>query len=59
MHQYHDAIVRIYPPYDQLVNRAIVLFPLPREFISRWREHRFYRSIESVGVGAIPLLPGE
>ncbi len=58
MHQYHDAIVRIHPPYERLVNRAIVLFPLPRGFISSWRQHRFYQSIESVGVGALPLLPG-
>ncbi|PSR21542.1 MAG: hypothetical protein C7B45_10540 [Sulfobacillus acidophilus] len=58
MHQYHDAIVGIKVPYERLVDRAIVLFPLPRRFFPNWHQHRFYQSIESVGVGALPLLPG-
>lgn len=58
MHQYHDAIVRIKAPHERLVDRAIVLFPLPRRFVSNWHRHRFYQSIASVGVGALPLLPG-
>lgn len=57
MHQYHDAIVLTGAPYTRLVDRAIVLFPLPRQHHAMWREHRFYRSIDAVGVGAIPLLP--
>ncbi len=58
MHQYHDAIVLSRAPFTRLVDRAIVLFPLPREHIEQWEEHRFYRSINAVGVGAIPLVPG-
>ncbi|NMP23772.1 DUF2357 domain-containing protein [Sulfobacillus harzensis] len=58
MHQYHDAIVVTHPPYRRLVDRAIVLFPLPRHYSRDWREHRFYKSIEAVGVGALPLVPG-
>lgn len=57
MHQYHDAIVLTGAPYTRLVDRAIVLFPLPRQHHAMWRAHRFYRSIDAVGVGAIPLLP--
>ncbi len=57
MHQYHDAIVLTGAPYTRLVDRAVVLFPLPRQHYEMWREHRFYRSIDAVGVGAIPLLP--
>ncbi len=58
MHQYHDAIVTRKSPHRRLVDRAIVLFPLPREHINAWRYHRFYQSIDAVGVGALPLLPG-
>ncbi len=58
MHQYHDAIVMSNWPYHRLVDRAIVLFPLPREHIKTWNRHRFYLSIDKVGVGALPLLPG-
>ncbi len=58
MHQYHDAIVGIQIPHERLVDRAIVLFPLPHSFIAHWHQHRFYKSITSIGVGALPLLPG-
>ncbi len=58
MHQYHDAIVMRAAPHHRLVDRAIVLFPLPNQYVSMWKQHRFYKSIDSVGVGALPLLPG-
>jgi len=58
MHQYRDAIVITKPPYERIVERAIVLFPLPRHLIAQWPQHRFFRSIATVGVGAIPLVPG-
>lgn len=58
MHQYHDAIVTTVAPYERIVNRAIVLFPLPNEHYDEWLTHRFYQSIQTVGVGALPLLPG-
>ncbi len=58
MHQYHDAIVTPHIPYHRLVDRAIVLFPLPAPSVAAWRTHRFYQSLESVGVGALPALPG-
>lgn len=58
MHQYHDAIVMRHAPHQRLVDRAIVLFPLPNAYVDTWDQHRFFKSIESVGVGALPLLPG-
>ncbi len=58
MHQYHDAIVMRNAPHRRLVDRAIVLFPLPAQYVHMWHTHRFYRSIDAVGVGALPLLPG-
>ena len=58
MHQYHDAIVMRHAPHQRLVDRAIVLFPLPNGYVDTWDQHRFYKSIDSVGVGALPLLPG-
>jgi hypothetical protein len=58
MHQYRDAIVVADgEAYRRLANRAIVLFPLPSPYWQRWAQHRFHRSIESVGIGALPLLP--
>lgn len=58
MHQYRDAIVVAEGgQYRRLADRAIVLFPLPIPYWPQWSQHRFYRSIEAVGVGALPLLP--
>ncbi|MGN2273441.1 DUF2357 domain-containing protein [Priestia megaterium] len=54
MHRYRDAIVEengIKP-----VQTAIVLFPGKAE---GYKQHHFYKSIERVGVGALPFLPGE
>lgn len=58
MHQYHDAIVSAVGSYERIVNRAIVLFPLPNEYYDGWINHRFFQSIRTIGVGALPLLPG-
>jgi hypothetical protein len=58
MHQYHDAIMFDKPPWTRQTRQAVVLFPLPAAVHDRWGEHRFYRSIAEVGVGAAPLVPG-
>ncbi|WP_343223518.1 restriction endonuclease-like protein [Paenibacillus solanacearum] len=58
MHRYRDAIV-----YEDGQSRemersmfgAYVLFPYHNE--EQFREHRFYKSIELVNVGAFPFLP--
>lgn len=59
MHQYHDAIVLLGTAgYRRLVNQAIVLFPLPHPKYEEFAQHRFRKSLNTIGVGALPLLPG-
>ncbi|PRX18491.1 hypothetical protein BX659_14310 [Orenia metallireducens] len=57
MHRYRDAIV--YQDPNQ-INRtmvgAYVLFPYHDE--EKYKEHKFYKSIDQVNVGAFPFLPG-
>ncbi|PSM59428.1 hypothetical protein C4L39_01425 [Clostridium diolis] len=71
MHRYRDAIVYDYNK-DKLLERkdkiknpvgainncifgAFVLFPYNNE--EEFKNHKFYRSIEEVNIGAIPFLP--
>jgi uncharacterized protein len=49
LHRYRDALG---------ATHAIALFPW-RDEAGDFRESRLWRSIESVGVGAVPMLPGE
>lgn len=59
MHQYHDAIVVMGAGgYQRMVDQAIVLFPLPRPHFDDFAHHRFRKSLDTIGVGALPLLPG-
>ena len=61
MHRYRDAIV-----YDSDANSsfvfkkemfgAYVLFPYSDE--EKYKDHHFYRSIDSVNIGGLPFLPG-
>ncbi|AZK45342.1 restriction endonuclease-like protein [Paenibacillus lentus] len=57
MHRYRDAIV--YGDGQQELERsmfgAYVLFPYDNE--EQFRDHKFYKSIELVNVGAFPFLP--
>ncbi|CAM8668293.1 COG1700 Uncharacterized conserved protein [Comamonadaceae bacterium] len=60
MHRYRDAIAIPHPmkpgEYKQgVVSGALVLFPYPNE--SRYREHKFYKSISQVEIGGLPFLP--
>jgi predicted component of viral defense system (DUF524 family) len=58
MHRYRDAIVAKDDgsvDYIRIVSGGIVLFPYP--FEDRYMKHRFYRSIESIGIGGLPFLP--
>lgn len=59
LHRYRDAIIVRYPKYGRgrPVVRAAALFPLGVEHSELWTEHPYYRSIEEVGVGALPFLP--
>ncbi|MGU3473589.1 DUF2357 domain-containing protein [Paenibacillus sp. D51F] len=60
MHRYRDAIVAEsrddQREYERTMFGAYVLFPYSNE--TEYREHRFYKSIELVNVGALPFLPG-
>ncbi|MCY0886598.1 MAG: DUF2357 domain-containing protein, partial [Firmicutes bacterium] len=62
MHQYRDAIVIPVPPsaltWERRVRAAVTVFPLPADQHPRFADHRFWHSIGSVQVGAVPLLPG-
>jgi hypothetical protein len=58
MHRYRDAIVYMEgqnQEYERSMFGAYVLFPFNDE--EKFKEHRFYKSIESVNVGAFPFLP--
>lgn len=58
MHRYRDAIVYAEgqgQEYERSMFGAYVLFPYHDE--EKFREHRFYKSIELVNVGAFPFLP--
>jgi uncharacterized protein len=59
MHRYRDSIVSrldsgLQFKYDTF--GAYVMFPYADE--EKFRSHRFYRSIDTVNIGALPMLPG-
>lgn len=61
MHRYRDAMVYDSGNADRFVFKketfgAYVLFPYSDE--EAYREHHFYKSIDSVNIGGIPFLPG-
>ncbi|GIP39841.1 hypothetical protein J31TS4_31210 [Paenibacillus sp. J31TS4] len=58
MHRYRDAIVYMDEQdrdYERSMFGAYVLFPYQNE--EQYENHRFYKSIELVNVGAFPFLP--
>lgn len=58
MHRYKDAIVNpALKTYPRLVRSACILFPGPPG--EDYRGHRFFKSIEDVGVGGLPFLPSQ
>ena len=59
MHRYRDAIVSKMGTdfhYKYETFGAYVMFPYGDE--EKFRNHKFYKSIEEVNVGAFPMLPG-
>ncbi|HEX2093393.1 MAG TPA: DUF2357 domain-containing protein [Longimicrobiaceae bacterium] len=60
LHRYRDAIVRPGEGRapERMVTRAAALFPFREAEPGVFRESRLWRSLEGLGVGAIPLLPG-
>lgn len=60
LHRYRDAIVRPGPGTapERIVARAAALFPYREAEPGAFRGSRLWRSLDGLGVGAIPLLPG-
>lgn len=59
MHRYRDAIVSELDEQSQFkydTFGAYVMFPYDNEL--EYKEHKYYKSIEKVNVGAFPMLPG-
>ena len=59
MHRYRDAIVSKLSNTSQFkydTFGAYVMFPYGNE--EKFKEHKFYKSIEQVNIGAFPMLPG-
>lgn len=59
MHRYRDAIVYENAnsrfTFEKTMFGAYILFPYADE--EKYKEHRFYKSIEKVNIGGIPFLP--
>ncbi len=58
MHRYRDAIVYDESgakEYERSMFGAYVLFPYHNE--EEYKDHKFYKSIASINVGALPFLP--
>ncbi|MBO0533565.1 DUF2357 domain-containing protein [Clostridium botulinum] len=58
MHRYRDAIIysnKNSNEYEREIFGAFVLFPYNNE--EEYKNHNFYKSIDTVNIGGIPLLP--
>ena len=55
LHRYRDAIVE---RGSRTVQEAVALFPFREREAGAFGASRLWRSVEALGVGAIPLLPG-
>lgn len=59
MHRYRDSIVYENPDsrftFEKTMFGAYILFPYADE--EEYKDHRFYKSIESVNIGGLPFLP--
>ncbi len=57
MHRYRDAVAaEMGEDYRRTMVGAYVLFPYHNQ--QKFKEHRFYQSIDRVNIGAFPFLPG-
>ena len=60
MHRYRDSIVYENAnsrfTFEKTMFGAYILFPYPYEE-EKYRNHRFYKSIDKVNIGGIPFLP--
>ncbi|NNF56746.1 MAG: DUF2357 domain-containing protein, partial [Rhodothermaceae bacterium] len=59
LHRYRDAIVTTGPEgLKRPIEEAVALFPFQEVRPGAFAESRLWTSIEQIGVGAMPLLPG-
>lgn len=60
MHRYRDSIVyenqKSRFTFEKTMFGAYILFPYDDE--EKYKNHRFYKSIDSVNIGGLPFLPG-
>lgn len=60
MHRYRDSIVyenkKSKFTFEKTMFGAYILFPYDDE--EKYKEHRFYKSIDTVNIGGLPFLPG-
>ena len=60
MHRYRDSIVYENKEsrfmFEKTMFGAYILFPYDNEEL--YKEHKFYKSIDSVNIGGLPFLPG-
>ncbi len=59
LHRYRDAIVvdRAGSSLARPVVKGVALFPLSAIKARKFKRHSLYRSLEALGIGAIPFLP--
>jgi predicted component of viral defense system (DUF524 family) len=50
MHRYRDALK---------VSQAVALFPYHETVAGSFSASRLHRSVERIGIGALPFLPGQ
>lgn len=57
MHRYRDAIVNpALPGFPRVVRSAVVLFPSSGD---GYADNRFFKSVDELGIGALPFLPSQ
>lgn len=59
LYRYRDAIVDNATPPRRRVVEAVALFPFRDAPDYRFSNNTLHRSLETVGIGALPFLPGE
>jgi hypothetical protein len=66
LHRYRDAILHSEPTQSEYLTYksaiknlgGVILYPYPKAE-EKFKQNSFYRSIEEVNIGALPLLPGK
>lgn len=59
LYRYRDAIVDKEKPPRRRIVEALALFPYKESIDQQFSSNRLYRSLDEVGIGALPFLPSE